>query len=444
MWYDFAVAGILLFCLVRGMSKGFVWQLAALGSVVLCFAFAETASLAIAPYLNVQPPLNRWVSMLLLYVACSFVCFALARGLKSTLEKRQFDDYDRHLGGLFGVLKGAGLAVVVTFFAVTLSDKLRPTVLRSYSGHAAAVVMNQFAPLFPEGLGRYIEPYLNNYEGLDEDPVGPHLVEGADDPGDDFFGDGSGGPAGDDRDDADATGGGAFGDFGWDDDPAAEQIARGSGTSGDQRGGRGDASFGDSLFGDGPAGGFGDDPGGAGGTRGGWLNDDGGLNTDRLAGEAARFGRGVLNDVPADTRDRLGRDLADSARRRFGDEVDRRVGDLFGDAPGGSREASPDAAAPSVSRSQILDRIAARYAPDDLAARDLFRRRAEQMLRPVPEGVAGDVLRDWLHDLRAGDGDPAAGTDPNPDTTVQTLLPDRIRRGLAARVAGPAGDRPPR
>ena len=445
-WYDLAVAAILLFCLIRGLSKGFVWQLAAIGSVVLCFAFAETFSLALAPYLNVNPPLNRWVSMLLLYLACSFVCFALARALRSTLEKRQFQDYDRHLGGLFGLLKGAGVAVVVTFFAVTLSDKLRPTVLTSHSGHAAAVVMHALAPVFPDGLDRYIEPYLDNYEGLDEDPTGPRLADGVADPGDHLFGDGDGPLGGDGGIDGDgelAGGEGAFGGFGWGDDPAAEPVARGAGSSGDRPGpappgGRGDA----------PAdGGFGTDPGGR-----GWFEEDGELNADRLAGEAARFGRGVLDDIPEDTRETFGRELADGARRRLGDEIDRRVGDLFGDEsfgdegfgdgsdPGGANAAAGrPAAAPPPSRSELLDRISRRYAADP-ATRDLFRRRAEGMLRGVPEGVVGAVLRDWLHDLRGS----ADGPDPNPETTIQTLLPDRIARGLAARVATPGTGRGPR
>ena len=419
MWYDLAVAAILLFCLIRGMSKGFVWQLAAIGSVVLCFVFAETVSLTVAPYLNIDPPLNRWVSMLLLYVGCSFVCFAVARGLKNTLEKRQFDDYDRHLGGLFGLLKGAGLAVVVTFFAVTLSEKLRPTVLTSYSGYAAAVVMNALSPVFPEGLGRYIKPYLDNYDGLDEDPFGVRLADGVVDPGDDFFGDGS------TTDDGFGAGdGGASGGFGWGDDPDAEPIARGAGRSDDRP----------------SSGGFGDDPG-AGEGEGGWFDDGGGLNRDRLAGEAARFGRGVLDDIPEGTRETFGRDLADGARRRLGDEIDRRVGDLFGDEgdPGVGAGGGNPPAAPALSRGELLDRISRRYASDP-TAQDLFRRRAEGMLRGVPEGVVGAVLRDWLHDLRG----PDAGPDPNPETTIQTLLPDRIARGLAARVATPGTDRRPR
>ena len=467
MWYDLAVAAILLFCTFRGAAKGFVWQLAAIASVILCFAFAETFSVALAPYLNVNPPLNRWVSMLLLYMLCSFACFAVARGLKNGLEKAKFEDYDRHLGGLFGLLKGAGIAVIVTFFAVTLSERLRPTVLTSHSGYAAAVVMNSLAPVFPAELDKVIEPYLANYAGL-EDQAGRRLAGGTSDPGDDLFGDGwNEDPAGGGWDEGPAfaddrrppAGGGGFG---WDEEPDARPVARGSsaggrapnlrarpaarpaprpadgsfGDSGFGDGGFGDGGFGDGGFGDG----FGDDPGFAGtsgdrrdqaGQGGDWFDERGGFNTGRLADEAGRFGRGLLDDVPEETREEFGRSLRDGAARRLNEEVDRRVGDLFGDAPGAA--AGGDA---GPTRDELLDRIAARYT-DDPAARDLFRRKAEGMLRGVPEGVVGEVLRDWYADLRG----PAAGPDPNPDTTKQTLLPDRIRRGLSARIAAPGDAR---
>ena len=132
MWYDLAVAAILLFCMIRGAKKGFLWQLAAIAAVVLCFAFAETVSVALAPYLNINPPLNRWVSMLLLYIACSFLCFAVARGLQNGLERAKFEDYDRHLGGLFGLAEGGG--------ARRDSDVLRRDPVRTAAADGAVVL----------------------------------------------------------------------------------------------------------------------------------------------------------------------------------------------------------------------------------------------------------------------------------------------------------------
>ncbi len=82
MWYDILVLGILVVALLRGAIKGFVWQLASIAALVLCFVFAETASVAMAPYIGVEPPLNRWIAMFVLYIVCSLISFAIARRLR--------------------------------------------------------------------------------------------------------------------------------------------------------------------------------------------------------------------------------------------------------------------------------------------------------------------------------------------------------------------------
>ncbi|QDT17878.1 CvpA family protein [Alienimonas californiensis] len=451
MWYDLAVAAILLFCMIRGAKKGFLWQLAGIAAVVLCFVFAETASLAIAPYLKIDPPLNRWVSMLLLYVACSFLCFAVARAMQNGLEKAKFEDYDRHLGGVVGLLKGGGIAVVVTFFAVTLSETLRPIVLASHSGHAAAVVMDKLSPVFPEELGKVLKPHLDEFHGFEEEFHGGQLADGSDDPGnlfgDDPFGEGSGEfgdfdgfgetspgdpwvePRGDSTQGPLAGGGSnPAGDgsgrdpFGWGVDPR---------TNADRLNGRpvsGDGSFGDSTRGD-----FGSAPG-----EGGDWFDDGGLNADRLRNEAGTVARDLWNDVPEETRRNLTDSLTESAtnaaRRRVEDGLGVRLDNFLSDPA----QPGADPAATQPTRQELIAEIAAIYNRDE-NVQAMIRQQSARTLGPVPEDAAIDVLQDWLADLRG----PAAGPDPDPVTTKATTLRERITRRLTARTARP-GETAPR
>ncbi|NNJ24500.1 CvpA family protein [Alienimonas chondri] len=442
MWFDLVVAAILLFCMVRGARKGFLWQLAAIAAVVLCFVFAETASLAIAPYLKIDPPLNRWVSMLLLYVACSFVCFAVARGLQNGLEKAKFEDYDRHLGGLFGLIKGAGIAVIVTFFAVTLSETARPSVLASHSGHAAAVVMDKLSPVFPEELGKVLKPYLDEFQGFEDEFHGSHLAEGSEDL-DDIFGegdpsdDGFGGFGGfgddfggefDDRgpiagNDSSQAGDGFGGDpFGWGSRPSGDRVS-GTPISGD-------GAFGDSRFGGDD---FGAQPGADSGERADWFRD-GSLNTDRLRDEAGGLARDMMNDVPEETRRNLTDSLTEAAtgaaRRRVEDGLGVRLDDFLGGDP--TRPAADPAAVARPSRQELIAEIAAIYNRDE-DVQAMIRSQSARALGPVPEDAALDVLQDWLADLRG----PAAGPDPDPTTTKSTTLRERITRRLTARTARP-------
>ncbi|QDU79742.1 Colicin V production protein [Polystyrenella longa] len=168
MWYDLLIFAILIYAIIRGAMKGLVWQLAAIAAIVLCFFFAESASLLLAPYIGLNPPLDRWVAMLFLYFIFSFASFALARGLKEGLEKAKFDDFDRHLGALFGLVKGVVFSIVLTFFVVTIYDESRTFIMGTHSGYYAAIIMDRMHPVMPEGLSEMLEPYIHK---LDSDNI---------------------------------------------------------------------------------------------------------------------------------------------------------------------------------------------------------------------------------------------------------------------------------
>lgn len=167
MWYDLFILAFLVFSVIRGAQKGIVWQLATISAVILCFAFAETASLAVAPMITVKPPLNRWIAMFGLYMLFALMSFGAARQLKSWLEKMQFVEFDRHLGAVLGFVKGSLIALVATFFVVTLSESLRDDVLSSNSGRAAAILMNHLHAVMPQELHAVLDPYLYEFDHPD-------------------------------------------------------------------------------------------------------------------------------------------------------------------------------------------------------------------------------------------------------------------------------------
>ena len=160
MWFDLMIVGILLYAVWRGAAKGVVWQLAAIAALILCFAFAESLSLQLAPLINVKPPLNRWIAMLAIYIGFSFISFTLARSLKSAIDSMKFNEFDRHLGAVLGLPKGAIFSLFLIFFLITISETARATVLVSHSGHAAAVILNELAPVMPKGFHEVLDSYL--------------------------------------------------------------------------------------------------------------------------------------------------------------------------------------------------------------------------------------------------------------------------------------------
>jgi len=164
MWYDACMLAILAYTTIRGAAKGMAWQVAAIAALVLCFLFATPLSLVVAPMIRLEPPLNRWVAMLAIYLAFSFGCFAAARMLRSWLEALKFEEYDRHLGALFGFVKGAMICLVITFFSVCLSETARATILETRTGRLSGQILDQLAVVMPAELDKVLAPYLRKFD----------------------------------------------------------------------------------------------------------------------------------------------------------------------------------------------------------------------------------------------------------------------------------------
>jgi membrane protein required for colicin V production len=167
--WDLLVVGVIAFSVIRGAVKGLVWQLATIASIVLCFMFAESLSIVLAPMIGLKEPLNRWVAMFLLYLIFSFLAFAVARSMKTMIEEAKFTEYDRHMGAVLGLLKGVGIALILTFFSVTLSEQARNHVMGTISGKYAAIIMDRLHPVMPTELHAVLEPYIHSLDSDDLD-----------------------------------------------------------------------------------------------------------------------------------------------------------------------------------------------------------------------------------------------------------------------------------
>ena len=164
MWYDILVVCVLLFFLVRGAARGLVWQLAGILGILLCVTFAGTASKVIGPHINLPQPTNQWAVMFITYLLASLVAFGFARTLNGWIETMQMKEYNRHLGAVFGLLKGALLVLIMTFMIVTFSEKSRNSLKDSRSAHVAARVIHQIEPLIPDKLNAAVGKYIQMFD----------------------------------------------------------------------------------------------------------------------------------------------------------------------------------------------------------------------------------------------------------------------------------------
>jgi uncharacterized membrane protein required for colicin V production len=164
MWYDVFVIAILIVGMVRGAVRGVVWQLAGIAGIVLCLVFAETISAVGSPYVALEPPLNQWVVMFVAYLFFSFLSFGFARLIDGALEKAELKEYNKHLGAIFGMVKGAALCLVITFFLVTLSESTRGFLRDSTSARYAAILMDRLHPVMPAKLRGALDTFIHELD----------------------------------------------------------------------------------------------------------------------------------------------------------------------------------------------------------------------------------------------------------------------------------------
>lgn len=158
--YDWVMIAILVLGVVQGAWRGMAWQIAPIASLVLGYIVAVPMSTRLAPFFGNTAPTNRFIALLVLYCAVALGVYLVARALRESIERFKMVEFDRHLGALFGGVKGVLVCLIVTFFAVGLSETARDYVLHTNSGVAAGHVIHHLEPVMPEQMEDLLHPYL--------------------------------------------------------------------------------------------------------------------------------------------------------------------------------------------------------------------------------------------------------------------------------------------
>jgi membrane protein required for colicin V production len=165
-WYDLVMLAVLVGATVFGFMKGMAWQIASLASLVVGYfvALRFREPLAASGLLGQDEPWNRFLAMLVIYVATSLVIWLAFRVVASAIDRVRLQEFDRQIGGLFGFAKGVLLCVAITFFAITLVPGARETILGTRSGHYIAVLIARADAVMPREIHEVVDPYLSRLE----------------------------------------------------------------------------------------------------------------------------------------------------------------------------------------------------------------------------------------------------------------------------------------
>ncbi len=168
--YDIVMLVVLGGMTLLGVWKGMAWQVAALASVILSAVVAVNVSPSLAPMFGAEAPWNRFLAMLVLYAVTAGAIWLLFRLVSNVIDRVKLKEFDRQLGAMFGLAKGVLYCVIITFFAVTLSESSRQMVLQSRSGDYIARGIRHANPILPEDVRAWLGKYIDELDKKLHDP----------------------------------------------------------------------------------------------------------------------------------------------------------------------------------------------------------------------------------------------------------------------------------
>ena len=174
--YDVAMVCVMVAGMVWGALRGFTWQLASVGSLVLGYAVAFPLSAELAPRFPGEPVVARGLALLVAYAGVAGGVFLAAWLVRLTLRRWKFEAFDRHLGMLLGGAAGASLGIVATVMVISIAPQSRQPILTSASGRVVGRVLREIQPVLPGEVRDVLAPFWEGPAAVAAEDVPPAPV----------------------------------------------------------------------------------------------------------------------------------------------------------------------------------------------------------------------------------------------------------------------------
>ncbi len=164
--FDIVVLAILVLSVFWGGMRGVISQIATIASWGLSWLISARYYTVFATFLPSSETGNTIVAPIVVFVVSAIAIGIAFRFFKRMVSLAGLKEFDRQAGALFGALKGALLCLLITFFAVIVSDKTRDFVNNSKSGPFFVSLIGQVQSFFPESKlkDKFVEISVLNKE----------------------------------------------------------------------------------------------------------------------------------------------------------------------------------------------------------------------------------------------------------------------------------------
>ncbi len=158
-WVDIALLAVFGLSVLVGLWRGFTFEIVSLLGWLVAFVIANTAGPWLAQVLPIgtaDSPLRLWIGYVLVFVVVLLTCTVLARLLRALIAATPLSIIDRLLGGVFGLVRGMVILVVVGVL-VSLSPWAESPVWKASHGSLwLGMALEGLKPVLPQSLNVHI------------------------------------------------------------------------------------------------------------------------------------------------------------------------------------------------------------------------------------------------------------------------------------------------
>ncbi|MDR2756413.1 MAG: CvpA family protein [Planctomycetaceae bacterium] len=178
--FDLVIFAVLIAFAFRGWMTGMVAQIVSVGSLAVSWIVASRFAFLIAPSIPAEEPWNNIGAMIVLFIITFFAVRLAHQYLEKKIKDWNLAKWNRHLGGLLGLLKGLIVCMVLTFFGVMLSEPTREIVFKSKSGNYLTRLIEKTETFIPPDSCELLQQQFERFNAQ----INANSINGAETPAD--------------------------------------------------------------------------------------------------------------------------------------------------------------------------------------------------------------------------------------------------------------------
>ena len=159
-WVDIALLALFLLSVLIGLWRGFVFEVVSLLGWLVAFVIANSAGPFLAdlmPFGSTEPQVRLWAAYIVVFVLVLLTCTLLARMLRALVSATPLSFIDHLLGGVFGVVRGTLVLVVVATLVMLSPYADSTTWKKSHGALWLGLALEGLKPILPQSLNVHIK-----------------------------------------------------------------------------------------------------------------------------------------------------------------------------------------------------------------------------------------------------------------------------------------------